>query len=175
MSIPAQTYEILEKLQTTDAVLYTCSALGPLVDSFAQTNPKVVQIDRPLMEAEVKSGPKILVAIFLESTRDATLVLLDDCAKENKPPTSIEVINCDAAWPCFEACDMKAFSAEIDRAIRQTIDQENTPDYIVVAHASMSVVTDALTDLGMPILSSSMLAMQRLLTVAKTSPEISTT
>ena len=116
-----------------------------------------------------------MVAIFLESTRDVTLALLNDCAKENEPPTSIEVIICDAAWHYFEAGDMAAFSAEIDRAIRQTIDQKNTPDCIVLAHASMSVVIDALTNLGMPILSSPMLAMQRLLTVAKTSLEISTT
>jgi hypothetical protein len=173
MSISAQTYEILEKLQTTDAVLYTCSALGPLVDSFAQTNPKVVRIDRPLMEAAVKSGPKILVGICLESTCDATLALLNDYANEAEVPTAIEVINCDAAWPCFEACDMKAFSAEIDRAIRQSIDQENTLNCIVLAQASMGVVNHVLTVLGIPTLSSPMLALQRLLTVAKTSPEIS--
>ena len=58
MSITAQTSEILEKLQTTDAVLCTCSTPGPLVDSFAQTKLNVVRIDRPLMEAAVKSGPK---------------------------------------------------------------------------------------------------------------------
>ena len=173
MSISAQTYEILEKLQTTDAVLYTCSALGPLVDSFAQTNPKVVRIDRPLMEAAVKSGPKILVGICLESTHDATLALLNDCAEEAEDPTSLEVIMCDAAWPYFAAGDMKAFSAEIDRAIRQSIDQENTLNCIVLAQASMGVVNHVLTVLGIPTLSSPMLALQRLLTVAKTSPEIS--
>lgn len=175
MSITAQTIEILEKLQTTDAVLCTCSTLGPLVDSFAQTNPNVVRIDRPLMEAAVKSGPKILVAICLESTRNATLALLNDCAKETEDPTSIEVIMCDAAWPYFEAGDMTAFSAEIDRAIRQSIDQDNTPDCIALAQASMGVATDVLRDLGIPILSSPMLAMQRLLTVANTSSEESTT
>ena len=173
MSISAQTYEILEKLQTADAVLCTCSTLGPLIDSFARTNPKVVRIDRPLMEAAVKSGPKILIRICLESTREATLALLNDCAKEAEDLTYIEVIMCDAAWPYFESGDMKAFSAEIDRATRQSIDEENTPDCIVLAQASMGIATDVLTDLGMPILSSPMLAMQRLLTVTKTSPEIS--
>ncbi|MDG1104417.1 MAG: hypothetical protein P8N75_13890 [Ascidiaceihabitans sp.] len=152
MSISAQTYEILEKLQTTVAVLCTCSTLGPLVDSFARFNPKVVRIDRPLMEAAVKSGPKILIGICLESTRDATLALLNDCAKEAEDPTSLEVIMCDAAWPYFAAGDMKAFSAEIDRAIRQSIDQENTPDCIVLTQASMGVANDVLTDLGIPIL-----------------------
>ena len=173
MSISAQTYEILEKLQTTDAVLCTCSTLGPLIDSFAQTNPKVVRIDRPLMEAAVKSGPKILVGICLESTRDATLALLNGCAKEAEDPTSLEVIMCDAAWPYFAAGDMKAFSAEIDRAIRQSIDQENTPDCIILAQAFMGVANDVLTKFGIRILSSPMLALQRLLTVAETSPEIS--
>jgi hypothetical protein len=165
MSISAQTYEILEKLQTIDVVLCTCSTLGPLVDSFAQTNSKVVRIDRPLMEAPVKSGPKILVGVCFESTRDATLALLNDFVKEAEDPTSIELIMCDGAWPYFEAGDMKAFSAEIDRAIRQSIDQENTPACIVLAQASMGVANDVLTDLGIPILSSPMLALQQLLTV----------
>jgi hypothetical protein len=171
--ITAQTLEILEKLQTTDAVFCTYSRLGPLINNFAQINPNVVHIDRPLMEVAVKSGPKILVAICLESTREATLALLNDRAKETEDPTSIEVIMCEAAWPYFDAGDMTAFSAEIDRAICEAIDQENTPGCIALAQASLGVATDVLTDIGMPILSSAMLAMQRLLTAAKTSPEIS--
>ena len=80
------------------------------------------------------------------------MALLNDCAKEAEDPTSLEVIMCDAAWPYFAAGEMKAFSAEIDRAIRQSIDQENTPDCIVLTQASMGVANDVLTDLGIPIL-----------------------
>ena len=69
LSITAQTSEILEQLSTTGAVLCTCSTLGPLVDNFAQTHPNIVRIDRPMMEAAIETGTKIMVAICLESTR----------------------------------------------------------------------------------------------------------
>ena len=169
LSITAQTTEILEQLSTTGAVLCTCSTLGPLVDSFAQTHPNIVRIDRPMMEAAIETGAKIMVAICLESTRNATLALLEDCSKKIGSSISTELVLCDTAWPHFEAGDMTNFSNEICKAIRQSIANNGTPDCIVLAQASMRVATNTLGDLGVPILSSPMLAIQKVLAVAASS------
>lgn len=166
LSVTAQTTEILEQLSAADAVLCTCSTLGPLADRVAQTHPNIVRIDRPMMEAAIETGTQIMVAICLESTRDATLALLEDCAKENGGSASIELVLCDSAWPYFEAGDMANYSSEISKTIRQSIAANGTPDCIVLAQASMRVATDTLGDLGIPILSSPMLAAQKVLAVA---------
>jgi|TARA_B110000967_G_scaffold210104_1_gene270740 hypothetical protein len=169
LSITTQTSEILEQLSTADAVLCTCSTLGPLVDSFAQTHPNTARIDCPMMEDAIETGTKIMVTICLESTRDATLALLENSAKKIGSSISIELMLCDTAWPHFEAGHMTTISSEISKTIRQSIVNKGTPDRIVLAQTSMRVVTNTLGDLGVPTLSSPMLATQKVLAVAASS------
>lgn len=159
--------EILNKLATSDAVLCTCSTLGPLVDTFAMNHPNVIRVDRPLMDAACTFGANVMVAICLESTRKATLALLKDCAVNAGSTINPRLVLCASAWPFFEAGDNAGFAAEISKSIRADIARYGAPDCIVLAQASMRVATPDLEDIGVTVLSSPMLAVQHVLNTAK--------
>ena len=144
-------------LDEADAILCTCSTLGPLVDQIS--NPKVVRIDRPVMDVAAGVGPKPLLALCLESTRAASLDLLMQ-AGANLTPT---VHLCDGAWAFFEAGDMAGFADAIASSIRAVADGH---DCVVLGQASMRVAEPALRDLGIPVLSSPALAVDHTIGVA---------
>jgi hypothetical protein len=81
LRVTSQTAEMPEQLSNAYAVLCKCSSLGPLGESFAQTHPNIVQIYRPMMEVALQIGTKIIAAICLESTRNATLASIKYRAK----------------------------------------------------------------------------------------------
>jgi hypothetical protein len=103
---------VLRDLAQNGPVLCTCSTLGPITDELGLAN--VVRIDRPAMEAAVAQGGEVVVAICLESTRDATLALFQDVAAGC---ATAKLVLCEAAWPFFEAGDMAGFTQAIIEAV----------------------------------------------------------
>lgn len=136
-SVAGEVIDILSELSVSGPVLCTCSTLGPLVDELGR--PNVVRIDRPAMEQAAAGGGEVVIAICLESTRDATLVLFQQVAGTS---STAKLVLCDAAWPFFEAGDMEGFAAEIVAAL------EGQGTRILLAQASMAVAAKPLTDKG---------------------------
>lgn len=174
-AVAHETMALLTELAQADAVLCSCSTLGPLADTIAETHPNVIRVDRPLMEAAAKAGPYVMVAVCLQSTRDATLELLQSCASQIGEIITPRLVLCDAAWPFFEQGDTAGFATKIADTINEAIAQHGKPDCIVLAQASMRVAAVELSDLGIPVLSSPSLATRRLLDVATASFERSNT
>lgn len=165
-AVRAETRALLDDLSHADAVLCTCSTLGPLADEAAQSAPHILRIDRPLMERACATGPRPLVAFCLDSTRAATFDLLADCARAaNAACTPIPVL-CDDAWAHFETGDLAAYAQAITRAITTTAETGTRPDCIVLAQASMGVATPLLGPLGLPVYTSPPLAAARCLSIA---------
>ena len=154
-------------LACADAVLCTCSTLGPLVDEIAQSFPNIVRIDRPLMEKASGDGNRILVAICLDSTRDATLALLAACAAKAGRKIDAVLVVCTDAWAFFEAGDMDAYAQSIAATIKAEIAKHPDIDGIVLAQASMRVAEAALEDMGIPVRSAPVIAAQRCIAVAR--------
>ena len=140
VTVAAEVKAMLAELAQGGPVLCTCSTLGPLVDEVALAN--VVRIDRPAMEAAVSQGGEVVVAICLESTRDATLALFEDVAQGR---SNAKLILCDAAWPFFEAGDMAGFA----QAIVDAVSGQGTR--ILLAQASMAVAAPLLEAQGMTV------------------------
>ena len=163
--VTAPTIQILQDLSQADAVICTCSTLGPIADQLSQSHPNVIRIDRPMMEAACTTGNNILVAICLESTKQATLDLLHDCASEAGQDITPRLVLCNSAWPHFEAGDMEQFAKTITRTISSEIEKSGRPDCILLAQASMRVAAVQLADLGLPVLSSPQLAIERAIAV----------
>lgn len=157
---------ILNTLSGADAVLCTCSTLGPLVDEAAENSRKIVRIDRPLMEQACEDGEKILVALCLESTRDATLDLLEDCAKRAGKGVTPIVVFCKDAWALFEAGDMEGYATSIADAVKAKLIEESGVQSIVLAQASMRAAQAKLTETGLPVRSSPVISVKRSLKVA---------
>lgn len=166
-AVRSEVQTTLKALATADAVLCTCSTLGPLVDEIALSFPHIVRIDRPLMEKACGDGHRILVAICLDSTRDATLALLTACAAKAGRKIDTVLVVCSDAWAFFEAGDIDAYAQSIAATIKAKIAKHPDIDGIVLAQASMRVAETALEDMGIPVRSAPVIAAQRCIAVAR--------
>lgn len=169
-AVRPEVQSLLAELSNADAVLCTCSTLGPLADEAAISAPNIIRIDRPLMEQACAEGSKVVVALCLESTRQATLDLLQDCAAQSGREIDPVVVLCRDAWAFFEAGDNAAYAAAITDAITATLAVEPDVHSIVLAQASMRVAESGLADIGIPVHSSPVLAARRCLDVARSAP-----
>ena len=151
-----------------DAVLCTCSTLGPMVSKAAQTHPTIVRIDTPLMRAAARTPGTKLVALCLESTRDATLAQLDAAFAEAGRAPDRRLALCAEAWPLFETGDMQGFAEAIAARIRSEAARAPV-GCVVLAQASMAVAEPLLADLDAPVYSSPALAVAETLRVADAS------
>lgn len=139
------------------ALLCTCSTLGPAVEAAALELP-VVRVDRPMAEAAVAAGVRILVVAVLETTLVPTQALLEDAAARAGRSVSLELLALPEAWEAFEAGDQEAYERQIAEAVRSRAEGF---DVVVLAQASMAGAAEALSDLDTPVLSSPRLAVER--------------
>lgn len=166
-AVRADVRAILDDLGDADAVLCTCSTLGPLIDEATRISGNIIRIDRPLMEHACADGNRILVALCLDSTRRATLDLLSDCAEKAGRNAQVVVVLCDAAWAFFEAGDIAAYGQSIAGSIKSKLSEGHEVDSIVLAQASMRVAEAELADIGIPVHSSPAIAAKVCLNLAQ--------
>ena len=164
--VRAEAHAALAELAAADAVVCTCSTLGPIADEVSRRHAHVFRIDRPAMELACTIGPDILVALCLDSTLAATLDLLADCADTAGRVVTPRVVLCAQAWPHFERGDYDSFANSIAAQIRSAVAGAAVPDAILLAQASMRVAEPRLAGLGIPVISSPLLAAQRAITIA---------
>ncbi len=163
-SVRDETLALLEELSAADAVLCTCSTIGPLTDEMAAKANNIVRIDRPALDLACQHGGQPAIAICLESTRGPTLDLLTACAAQAGVDVTPEVIMCAEAWPFFEAGDLDAFAATIAKTVRGAVGEA---DCVVLAQASMRVAEARLDDLGVPVITTPKLAVQQAIAIAQ--------
>ena len=160
-AVADDTRAAMQDLSEADAVLCTCSTLGPLIGDA----PHHLRIDRPAMQAAVQAGPNVIVAICLESTRTPTLDLLAQVARDLSRPVRPRLVLCDAAWPLFEAGDQAGFSVAIAKAVVAELEGGGTADCILLAQASMRVAAPLLPG-HCPVLTTPELAVQAAIELA---------
>jgi hypothetical protein len=150
-----------------DAVLCSCSTLGPLVSEAAGTDRSVIRIDDPLMEAAAAFNGTVLVAFCLESTRASTLALLAAACHRLGTTPRVEAVSCAAAWPHFERGDNAAFGTAIADRIVRALPDLSGPVLVVLAQASMAAAEPVLAGMGVTALSSPRLAVDATLSRAR--------
>jgi Asp/Glu/hydantoin racemase len=144
-----------------DAVLVTCSSIGPGVTLAQQLfNLPVLRIDEAMAETAVRQARVIGVLATIRTTLDPTTALLREKAAE--AGCSIELVEClcEEAFPAVLAGD----TATHDRMLRKALTEDlRGVDAIVLAQASMArvVATLAPGTLHAPVLSSPELAILR--------------
>lgn len=146
-------------------VVCTCSTIG----AAAERTPTggcytAMRIDRAMADAAILAGPRILVVAALASTLAPTTRLLRESATALDRPVQLQSLLAEGAWPHFQAGDHAAYI----RAIAECVTAA-TPaaDVIVLAQASMAPATQALQELGVPVLSSPSLGVARALARAQ--------
>lgn len=155
--LPEDTFEratriLHEATAASDAVLCTCSTLGPAADEAAQrTSKPVLRVDRPMAADAVTSGKSIAVLATLKCTLKPTCDLLADEARAAGVTPEVAPVLVEGAWEAFEAGDPNRMNTLIAEAAR--VSEEAGADTIILAQASMVA---ALDDAGIrvPVLTS---------------------
>jgi len=147
-------------------VVCTCSTIGAIAERTAPSGAfKAMRIDRAMADRAVRAGPRVLIVAALESTLAPTEALIL-CAAENASVTvQPDALLVEEAWPYFEAGDGTRYIEALARSIRAA---SGRADVVVLAQASMAPVAALLADLGIDVLSSPALGVERAVALAAT-------
>lgn len=144
-----------------DAVLVTCSSIGPGVAVARQLfDIPVIRIDEAMAETAVRQARTIGVLATLRTTLDPTTALLREKAAEAGREVELVECLCEDAFPAVLAGDTDRH----DRILREAlINDLDGVDMIVLAQASMARVVSTLApgELRVPVQSSPELAILR--------------
>jgi len=148
-----------------DAVLVTCSSIGPGVALAQQLyDTPVLRIDEAMAEKAVRQAETIGVLATLRTTLEPTTALLRAKAAEAGRDVKLIECLCEDAFPAVMAGDAETH----DRLLRKALTEDlKDVDTIVLAQASMARVVDTLSpeDRRVPILASPAIAVDYLATV----------
>lgn len=125
-----------------DAVMVTCSSIGPAVDLAKPLfDMPVLRVDETMAERAVSLGSRIGVAATLSTTLAPTVDLIRRKAEAAGRSVQIEEGLCAAAFDAVLAGD----TATHDRLLSATLlELANRADVIVLAQASMARVVETL-------------------------------
>ncbi|MGV9796793.1 aspartate/glutamate racemase family protein [Mycobacterium sp. NPDC003449] len=143
-----------------DAVLVTCSSVGPVVDEIASDAAVPVhRVDRAMAERAVTLGTTVGVLATLPTTLAPTTALVEAAAREANRNVTVVSRLCDGAFAALGSGDGPRHDAiiaeELDRLTAEV-------DVVVLAQASMARIAAARPASATQVLSSPRLAMERL-------------
>lgn len=152
----------LVELAEVDAILITCSTMNrsyPQVQQAMEAyHVPVVQIDRPMMEAAVRRGGRILVVATHGPTVDSTQALLQEVAEELAEEVTFSGATVHAAWERLAEGDVEGHNRLLAEAIREALAEEGDINSVVLAQLSMTVFLlsypDPEAEFGVPVLTS---------------------
>ena len=142
------------------AVLLSCSAYTPVVDTIrALTSVPVMPVDAVLVEEAVRAGDRL--GVIATSARSATTIsqaLAQEAARHGHT-LEINTLPVPEAFAANAAGDAARHDAIVAAAARRLAG--DGVDSIVLAQASLSRAVPVIGDLGRPVLTSPLLAVQR--------------
>src|SRR6185312_4124762 len=145
-----------------DAVLVTCSSIGPAVDASRPFVPvPVLRVDEPMADEAVRLGRRVGVLATLPTTIEPTAELVERRAIAAGEEVEVLARVADGAFDALSGGDRERHDTLVGDALRELAGEA---DVIVLAQATMARVADALPegDLRVPVLSSPRLGVQRL-------------
>jgi aspartate/glutamate racemase len=151
----------LVELAQVDAVLITCSTMNRSFPQVAEAlepyGVPVVQIDRPMMEAAVNHGGRVLVVATHGPTVDNTQALLCETAVDLGKEIRYSGLDVEAAWYKLAAGDVEGHNQAIAESIRSSLEIEDI-GCVVLAQLSMTLFLlsypDPVIEFGVPVFTS---------------------
>ncbi len=144
-----------------DAVLVTCSSIGPVVDVARRLfDFPVLRVDEPMAEQAVRTGRRIGVLATISTTLDPTAQLLRETALRLGETRDIEAVLCRGAYEAVASGDAAAH----DRIVAAHLTAlAARVDVVVLAQASMARVVRQMPpgQTPVPVLSSPRAAVER--------------
>lgn len=153
-----------------DAVLVTCSSIGPAVNVARQLfDAPIVRIDERMAERAVESGPRVGVIATLSTTLEPTAGVIRDTAIRLGRPVELTTHLCEGAFQAVIGGDTETH----DRMVREgLLDLSRRVDAVVLAQASMARVLAQIpeTERVCPFLTSPALAMAQAAEILREQP-----
>jgi len=150
-----------------DYILFTCSSIGPAVETAATlTGVPVLRVDQPMADKAVQTGKRIGVIATLSTTLNPTSDLVRRRAAVAGKEIELKAVLCEGAFEALMNGDAATHDKKVGDALKQLV---NEVDVIVLAQASMGRVVDSLdeSDKKIPILASPTIAIQHLAEILK--------
>jgi Asp/Glu/hydantoin racemase len=124
-----------------DAVLVTCSSIGPAVETAtALTSVPVLRVDRPMAEWAVATATHVGVLATLRTTLVPTADLVERCAAEAGRDVQVTTRLCAGAFDAL----MNGNSQRHDELVRGALEELSAEvDVVALAQASMARVVAA--------------------------------
>lgn len=166
---PATSRRVLTTIESAvdagaDLVVVTCSSIGAAVEAAQPfVDVPVLRIDEPMADAAVRMGTTIGVLATLQTTLEPTTDLVSRRAAAAGEEVRVVSRLCDGAFDALARGEREQHD-ELVRAGLEELARE--ADVIVLAQASMARVVEAVADVGVPVLSSPRLGMERVAELA---------
>ena len=148
-----------------DYILFTCSSIGPAVETAATlSGVPVLRIDQPMADQAVQTGKRIGVIATLSTTLEPTSDLVRRRALAAGKPIELIPVLCEGAFEALMSGDAATHDEKVGAALKKL---SNEVDVILLAQASMARVAGTLdeTDKKVPILASPTIAIEYLATI----------
>ncbi|MEZ4869083.1 MAG: aspartate/glutamate racemase family protein [Caldilineaceae bacterium] len=142
-----------------DAILVTCSSVGPMVEAAQQfINIPVLRVDTPMANKAISLGTRIGVVATLPTTLKPTMELIQRQAQLQGKTVDVVSTLCAGAFQAVAAGDTAKHDQLVAAGIRELMPQV---DVIVLAQASMARAAKTIPEAERtaPILSSPELAV----------------
>lgn len=155
-------YAALAQDAGADLIMYTCSSIGPAVETAATLcHVPVLRVDQPMADMAVQMGKRIGVVATLATTLNPTTDLVQRRAIAAGKEISLVSKLCEGAFEALMSGDAGTHDQKVADALKQLA---NEVDVILLAQASMARVVDTLGDADkkVPILASPPVAMEYL-------------
>lgn len=125
-----------------DAILVTCSSIGPAVEAARPfINIPVLRVDEPMADEAVKIGRRVGVIATLSTTLQPTVNLIK--ARAAAQDREIEIVEqlCEGAFQAVASGDTATHDRLVTAGLMELMDKV---DVVVLAQASMARVADAI-------------------------------
>ncbi len=133
--IAARTAEALRTCcDNADAVLLTCSTLGPAIANAAAKAPPILRVDAALAEDAVRNGGRVVVLCAAATTLAPTRALFEAAARRIGADVEVRLI--PGAWAAFKAGDQEGYHALIVQAADEATAEGASS--VALAQASMA-------------------------------------
>jgi hypothetical protein len=133
--IAARTGEALRALAAdADAVLLTCSTLGPAVAGLADAGVPVLRVDAALASGAVRGGGRVVALCTAATTLGPTRALFENAAAGTGATVELRLV--PGAWDAFKAGRTAEYHAMIAAAADEAF--RDGADKVALAQASMA-------------------------------------
>ncbi|MBV9173777.1 MAG: Asp/Glu/hydantoin racemase [Chloroflexi bacterium] len=149
-----------------DAVMVTCSSVGPVVDALTDSSSSnnrvpLMRVDLAMADEAVQRGARIGVLGTLKTTLEPTAALIRARALAAGRTVTVEARVADGAFEALQGGDTEEHDRRVMAVMQELLGRV---DVLVLAQASMARVADQLPQDGrrVPILTSPRLGVERL-------------